>query len=280
MIYTLNSIYRALTIAGTDPTGGAGIQADLKTFQELEVYGMSVITSLVAQNTTGVQAIHDLPIDFIEEQFHSVMSDIYPDAIKTGMIAKPDMMVLLKEKIEKHSQVTYICDPVMMAKNGDALLEKHVRATLRDTLVPIANIVTPNIAEAEDLMEMKINTIEDMKKAATRIVNELGARSVIIKGGSLAGDAVDVFYSANDGLEVFEAPRTNTKHTHGTGCTFSAALCAELAKGAPLYQAVYKAKQFTSDAISWSLKLGNGFGPTNHWAHRLKGLPQHRHSKD
>ncbi len=275
----LNSVYRALTIAGTDPTGGAGIQADLKTFQELEVYGMSVITSLVAQNTTGVQAIHDLPIEFIEKQFYAVMSDIYPNAIKTGMIAQPDMMALLKEKLEEHHLVTYVCDPVMMAKNGDPLLEKHVRATLRDTLVAVSSIVTPNIAEAEDLIEMKIETVEDMKKAATRIVKELGAKSAIIKGGSLAGDAVDVFYSTSEGIIVFEAPRTDTKHTHGTGCTFSAALCAELAKGSSIYQSVHKAKQFTADAIYWSLNLGNGYGPTNHWAHRMQGLPTQYNTK-
>lgn len=269
----LSTIYRALTIAGTDPTGGAGIQADLKTFQELEVYGMSVITSLVAQNTTGVRAIHHVPLEFIDQQFQAVVDDIYPSAIKTGMIALPEMMELLQQQLHSHKNVPYVCDPVMMAKNGDPLLEKHVRAKLRETLVPLATIVTPNIAEAEDLIDMQIDDIDDMEKAAIRIVKELGAQSVVVKGGSLTGDAVDVFYSRETGLFKLDAPRTDTKHTHGTGCTFSAAICAQLAKGIALLDAVQKAKAFTADAITWSLQIGNGYGPTNHWGHRLNGLP-------
>ncbi|WP_078390907.1 bifunctional hydroxymethylpyrimidine kinase/phosphomethylpyrimidine kinase [Shouchella patagoniensis] len=268
------TIYRALTIAGTDPTGGAGIQADLKTFQELEVYGMSVLTSLVAQNTTGVKAIHHLPLEFIEQQFQAVITDIYPHAIKTGMIAQPDMMYLLKEQLSANKKIPYICDPVMMAKNGDPLLEENVRATLRETLIPLATIVTPNIAEAKDLVEMDIETSEDMKKAAIKIVTELGAQSAVVKGGSFKGDAIDLFYSKETGAFILDAPRTDTTSTHGTGCTFSAAICGEVAKGTSLLEAVHKAKAFTSDAIAWSLNLGKGYGPTNHWAHRLKGLPR------
>ncbi|WP_059102704.1 bifunctional hydroxymethylpyrimidine kinase/phosphomethylpyrimidine kinase [Shouchella shacheensis] len=267
------TIYRALTIAGTDPTGGAGIQADLKTFQEREVYGMSVVTSLVAQNTTGVQDIHHLPLDFIEAQFQSVITDIYPNAVKTGMIATPEMMSLLKEKISDLSHTHYVCDPVMMAKNGDALLSEEVRAHLRHTLVPLASIVTPNIAEAEDLVEMTIDTRKDMQQAATRIVKELGAHSAVVKGGSLAGEAVDVFVDQAGAVLELDVPRTETRNNHGTGCTFSAAICAELAKGSELSDAVQTAKIFISDAIAYQLNLGHGHGPTNHWGHRLQGLP-------
>ncbi|MFS0786231.1 bifunctional hydroxymethylpyrimidine kinase/phosphomethylpyrimidine kinase [Shouchella sp. 1P09AA] len=265
----MESVRRALTIAGTDPTGGAGIQADIKTFQELEVYGMSVLTSIVAQNTTGVRGIHHLPIEMIEMQLDAVLEDICPHAIKTGMIAQKDMMTLLSNKLAKLTNVPYICDPVMMAKNGDSLLEKDVRSFLRDTLVPLATIVTPNIAEAEDLVEFKIASIDDMKKAAKRIVHELGATCTVVKGGSLQGDAIDVFYSASDGYHTLDAPRTDTKHTHGTGCTFSAAISAELAKETSVFKAVQKAKHYTSSAIAYSLNIGHGYGPTNHWAHRL-----------
>ncbi|MBG9785650.1 bifunctional hydroxymethylpyrimidine kinase/phosphomethylpyrimidine kinase [Shouchella lehensis] len=265
----MTPIKHALTIAGTDPTGGAGIQADLKTFQELHVYGMSVLTSIVAQNTMGVKDIHHLPIDFIELQLQSVIEDIYPHAIKTGMIAQKEMMALLATKLGSLQNVPYICDPVMMAKNGDPLLEKDVRSFLRDTLVPLATIVTPNIAEAEDLIDMKIDTLEDMKKAAERIIHELGAKYVVIKGGSLNGEATDVFYGKSREFHILDAPRTDTKHTHGTGCTFSAAITSELAKGVPIFEAVKKAKQFTAAAIAHSLNIGHGYGPTNHWAYRL-----------
>ncbi|RCW73101.1 bifunctional hydroxymethylpyrimidine kinase/phosphomethylpyrimidine kinase [Saliterribacillus persicus] len=269
----MNQVKTALTIAGTDPSGGAGIQADLKTFQEREVYGMSVITSVVAQNTTGVEAIEHLPIDFIEKQLHSIFSDIYPDALKSGMIATIEMMELLADTL-KDKRIPFVIDPVMVAKSGDTLMEEKSRRVIRESLVPLATVVTPNIPETEILVDFKVESYESMKKAAKVIVHELGSKAVVIKGGHLNGAATDVLY---DGKEFFDftAERTNTKHTHGTGCTFSAAITAELAKGKTMEEAVGISKQFITDAIQYSLELGKGNGPTNHWGYRLKGVPSY-----
>ena len=265
-------IHSALTIAGTDPTGGAGVQADLKTFQEREVFGMSVITSVLAQNTTGVQMINHMPLDLIKKQLESVLSDIPPSAVKTGMIATPEMMETLVEYL-KHINVPYICDPVMIAKSGDPLMDAHSRQSLRQTLVPLATIVTPNIPEASDLTETNIETITDMERAAKLIVDELGAKAAVVKGGYRTDHSTDVLYT-NHTITHLHADRTNTKHLHGTGCTFSAAITAELAKGYSVEEAVSTGKAFITDAISYTLGLGQGNGPTNHWAYRLKGLPK------
>ncbi|MBM0064264.1 bifunctional hydroxymethylpyrimidine kinase/phosphomethylpyrimidine kinase [Bacillus gibsonii] len=265
------AIHTALTIAGTDPTGGAGVQADLKTFQEREVFGMSVITSVLAQNTTGVQMINHMPLDLIQAQLDSVLTDIPPSAVKTGMIATPEMMEALVDRLQA-IDVPYICDPVMIAKSGDPLMDEHSRKSLRETLVPLATIVTPNIPEASDLIEMKIETVADMEKAAKLIVNELGAKAAVIKGGYRTDHSTDVLFS-NQTMTHLHADRTNTKHLHGTGCTFSAAITAELAKGKSIEEAVSIGKAFITDAISYTLNLGSGNGPTNHWGFRLKGLP-------
>ncbi|WP_226035805.1 bifunctional hydroxymethylpyrimidine kinase/phosphomethylpyrimidine kinase [Aquibacillus saliphilus] len=261
----------ALTIAGTDPTGGAGIQADLKSFQEREVYGMSVVTSVVAQNTFGVTDIHNLPVSFIEKQLDSVFSDIKPDAVKTGMIATVDMMELIAEVLKKQS-VHYVIDPVMVAKSGDALMEEPSREVIRDVLLPLASVVTPNVPEAEILVDFTITSTEDAKKAAKVIVNQLGAQAAVVKGGHLTGEAIDVLYDKRD-FHYFKSERTSTKHTHGTGCTFSAVITAELVKGKAVAEAVAIAKEFITDAIHYSLGIGKGNGPTNHWGHRLQGLP-------
>lgn len=267
-----HSIPTVLTIAGTDPTGGAGIQADLKTFQEREVYGMSVVTSIVAQNTRGVQGVEHLPANFIKQQIESVLTDISPDVVKTGMIANSEMMEVIAEAIEKYS-IPYVIDPVMVAKSGDHLMDVNSKQTLIDRLLPLATVVTPNIPEAEILLSETIESISDAEDAARRIVNELGASAVVVKGGHFEGDAVDVLY---DGTTIHKFPtiRLNTKHTHGTGCTFSAVIAAELAKGQSIYDSVSTAKRYITDAIRYSLKLGNGSGPTNHWGHRLQGLPK------
>ncbi|CQR48341.1 Hydroxymethylpyrimidine/phosphomethylpyrimidine kinase [Paraliobacillus sp. PM-2] len=266
----MTQIVSALTIAGTDPTGGAGIQADLKTFQEREVYGMSVLTSAVAQNTQGVQAVHHLPIDFIERQLDAVFQDIKPHAIKTGMISTIEMMELIANYVSTDS-IPYVIDPVMVSTSGDALMEESSRQVIRDVLVPKATVVTPNIPEAEILVGFTIQNIEDMKKAAKVIVEELGAASAVVKGGHLDGKAVDVFYDRQ--FHFLEADRVNTKHTHGTGCTFSAAITAELAKGKSTLEAVKMGKQFITAAIRYPLNIGKGNGPTNHWGYRLKELP-------
>ncbi|ENH96471.1 phosphomethylpyrimidine kinase [Gracilibacillus halophilus YIM-C55.5] len=272
----MKSIPTALTIAGTDPSGGAGIQADLKTFQEREVYGMSVITSVVAQNTLGVKDVENLPVHFIEKQFDAVWEDIHPQAIKTGMIATVEMMELLARKLE-HSSVPYVIDPVMVAKSGDTLMEESSRAMVRDVLLPLSAVVTPNVPEAEFLVGFPIRHTNDAEKAANTIVTELGAGAAVVKGGHLDGEALDVLYDGNS-FDYFKSKRIDTKHTHGTGCTFSAVITAELAKGKSVKESVALAKQYITDAIEYSLELGKGNGPTNHWGYRLLDVPGQRRS--
>lgn len=257
----------SLTIAGTDPTGGAGIQADLKTFQELQSYGMSVITSVVAQNTTGVQDIHHIPLAMIEKQLDSVFSDMPVHAMKTGMIANIDMMQIIQKKVSG-KDIPFIIDPVMVATSGDALISDDARDYLRDHLLPLCTVVTPNIPEAEFLTGMKIDTVDTMKKAAEKIVHEYGAGAALVKGGHLVGDAVDFLYDGNH-MHEFTASRIDTVNTHGTGCTYSAAITAYVSHGLTLYEAVEKGKYFVTEAIKQSFDLGSGNGPTNHWAVRL-----------
>ncbi|GAB2565303.1 bifunctional hydroxymethylpyrimidine kinase/phosphomethylpyrimidine kinase [Gracilibacillus alcaliphilus] len=270
----MSSTVSALTIAGTDPTGGAGIQADLKAFQEREVYGMSVITSVVAQNTLGVQDIQHLSLDFIEKQLEVVFEDISPQAIKTGMVATVDMMELIAEKLKRENK-PYVIDPVMVATSGDSLMDEATRQVIRNTLLPLATVVTPNIPEAEILAGFSIADNQAAEEAAKVIVDELGAQAVVIKGGHLSGAPTDILY---DGIsyEYLTAKRFKTKHTHGTGCTFSAVITAELAKGKQVKEAVQLAKAFITDAIQYPLELGKGNGPTNHWGYRLQGLPFQR----
>lgn len=257
----------SLTIAGTDPTGGAGIQADLKTFQELQSYGMSVITSITAQNTTGVQAVHHIPLEIIEEQLNSVFSDMPVHAFKTGMIANVDMMEVIHAKI-KDLKIPFVIDPVMVATSGDVLISDDGRDYLRDQLLPLCTIVTPNIPEAEYITGMKIDSLDDMKIAAQKIVHEFGAGSALVKGGHLTGDANDYLF---DGENIYEFPakRIDTKNTHGTGCTYSAAITAYLSHGLSLVEAVEKGKHYVTKAIEHSFDIGSGSGPTNHWGVRL-----------
>lgn len=266
-----NNVKTALTIAGTDPTGGAGVQADLKTFQERGVFGMSVITSVVAQNTIGVQSIEHLPVSFIEEQMNSVFSDIQPDVLKTGMIATIEMMEAIAQVVETY-ETPYVIDPVMIAKSGDHLMDESSRDTIRDRLLPLATVVTPNIPEAEVLLDMEIVSVADQEKAAKQIVTDLKSEAAIVKGGHRMDEPIDVLYDGEN-LHHFKADRIETKHTHGTGCTFSAVITAELAKGKDLVEATQIAKDYITDAIFYSLKLGKGNGPTNPWGHRLQGLP-------
>lgn len=268
----MTSIKTALTIAGTDPTGGAGIQADLKVFQEREVYGMSVLTSAVAQNTLGVQDIHNLPQAFIDQQLKSVFSDIKPEAIKTGMIATIEMMELIANYIERDREIPYCLDPVMVATSGDVLMEVASQTTIKNRLLPLATVVTPNLPETEILVKREVTTIQAMEEAAIEIVHDLGAQTVVVTGGHLEGGAIDVFYDGNQ-IHHLKSERFDTIHTHGTGCTFSAVITAELAKGKTILEAVQLAKAYITDAIRYSLKLGKGNGPTNHWGYRLQGLP-------
>ncbi|HLR40743.1 MAG TPA: bifunctional hydroxymethylpyrimidine kinase/phosphomethylpyrimidine kinase [Virgibacillus sp.] len=263
----MNQIPCALTIAGTDPSGGAGIQADLKTFQELKSYGMSIITSVVSQNTTGVQDVYHLPTSVIETQLASVLDDMNVHAFKTGMIADREMMKVIQEKI-KNLDVAYVMDPVMVTTSGDTLIEEDARDFLRDELLPLTTVVTPNIPEAEYLLNRKIEHVEDMKKAAKDIVTEFGVEAALIKGGHIKGDATDFLYDGNE-VHTFSADRVDTRHTHGTGCTLSAAITAYISQGYSLEKAVDNAKKYVTIAIQHSLALGNGSGPTNHWAPRI-----------
>ncbi|MEW9677315.1 bifunctional hydroxymethylpyrimidine kinase/phosphomethylpyrimidine kinase [Lentibacillus sp. L22] len=258
----------ALTIAGTDPSGGAGIQADLKTFQEFKCYGMSVITSVVAQNTTGVQDVQHILTDMIEEQLDSVISDIPFQAFKTGMIANTAMMKSIAGKIE-NIPVPFVMDPVMVATSGDSLIDEEARDYLRNNLLSLATLVTPNVPEAEYLTGQSISTMDDLKEAAEQIVNKYGAGAALVKGGHLAGDAVDFLHDGNK-IHRFSSERIETKDTHGTGCTYSAAITALLAKGNPLLEAVNAAKQYITAAIGHSFAIGHGSGPTNHWAPRIE----------
>ncbi|UOQ45101.1 bifunctional hydroxymethylpyrimidine kinase/phosphomethylpyrimidine kinase [Halobacillus salinarum] len=256
----------SLTIAGTDPSGGAGIQADLKTFQEIKSYGMSVITSVVAQNTTGVQAVHHLPVEILRNQLESISSDMPIHAFKTGMIASKEMMKAIADWIPEVS-APYVMDPVMVAQSGDPLIEEESRTWLRDQLLPFASVVTPNIPEAEDLLGKKIETTEDMQIAAEEIVTKLGAGASLVKGGHLNGKAVDFLFDG-DKIHSFSAERIETKNLHGTGCTYSAAITAYLSQDCDLVQAVDQSKHFVTAAIRSSFNIGSGSGPTNHWAIR------------
>jgi len=264
----MSNVSCALTIAGTDPTGGAGIQADLKTFQELQVFGMSVITTVLAQNTTGVQHLHHQPLSLIEQQLDSVFSDMPVHAFKTGMIANLDMMALIKRKIAS-LDIPYVMDPVMVATSGDPLISADARNFLRDELMPLSAIVTPNIPEAEALIGSHIQNTDDMHRAAREIVETYGAQSALVKGGHLKEDAIDVLFDGKV-FHTFSSPRVETKNTHGTGCTLSAAITAYLAKGLPLYEAVAQSKTYITLAIKHAFELGKGNGPTNHWAVRTE----------
>ncbi len=255
---------KVLTIAGSDSGGGAGIQADLKTFSAIGTYGMSAITALTAQNTVGVQGVVELDPKFVGQQIDSVATDIGVDAVKIGMLSNELIVKEVAEKIKEHGLQRVVLDPVMVAKGGDHLLKKEAVESLKEQLIPLSEIVTPNLSEAEVLTGMKIKKLAEMKKAA-RMIHEMGANNVVVKGGHLEGDAVDLLYNGTED-KVFSSPRIKTKNNHGTGCTFAAALASYLAKGNDVPQAVEKAKQYITEAIRFSLDLGKGHGPTNHFA--------------
>jgi len=253
----------ALTIAGSDSGGGAGIQADLKTFSALGVYGMSVLTSITAQNTIGVQGVHDLPPDFVGLQIDSVMQDIGADAVKTGMLSNAQIIKIVSKKIREYQVRNLVIDPVMIAKGGDRLLREDAVKELKEDLIPLAMVITPNFSEAEVLSGLRIQNIEDMKEAA-REIYKLGAKNVLVKGGHLLSEeAIDLLYNGQTFSE-FKAERIDTKNTHGTGCTLSSAIAAELAKGKKIEEAVDIAKKYITLAIKHSLDLGHGHGPLNH----------------
>ena len=253
---------RILTIAGSDSCGGAGIQADLKTITALGAYGMSVITALTAQNTLGIQGIYEVSPDFVEKQFESVMIDIGVDAAKTGMLTNTEILKVVAGKIREYEIEKLVVDPVMMSKGGDELIKGEVRKSLIRDLIPLAFIVTPNIPEAEVLAEMEIVSVESMKKAA-KIIHSIGAKNVVVKGGHLAGDAVDVLYNGTK-FNIFSSLRIDKNNTHGTGCTFSAALATMLGKRKNVFDAVEGAKNYITDAIRSAYSLGAGYRLINH----------------
>ncbi|WP_058303047.1 bifunctional hydroxymethylpyrimidine kinase/phosphomethylpyrimidine kinase [Gorillibacterium timonense] len=264
---------KALTIAGSDSGGGAGIQADLKTFQELGVYGMSVLTAVTAQNTLGVQGVYPLELEAVERQLESIGADLPPDAFKTGMLFSSEIIRITAAKIAFFRWTKLVVDPVMVAKGGSPLLLEEAVAALRADLLPLAEVVTPNLPEAEILTGRAIRTLKDREEAARSLI-ELGVRYAVIKGGhDESGDnTVDLLYDGSS-FTYLEAPRIATRHTHGTGCTFSAAITAGLAKGLSVTEAVRLAKAFIQAAIEDGLELGAGHGPTNHFAYqrRMRG---------
>jgi hydroxymethylpyrimidine/phosphomethylpyrimidine kinase len=267
---------KALTIAGSDSGGGAGIQADLKTFQELNVYGMSALTAVTAQNTLGVQGVFPLEAEAVVEQIHSVGVDIGADALKTGMLFNAEIIKAVAEKINHFRWETVVVDPVMIAKGGAPLLQQEAVSALKKYLLPLCLVITPNIPEAEVLTGMSIRNINEKKEAAKRI-HALGAKNVIIKGGHEEGakESVDVLFNGSE-CAYFSTPRIDTRNTHGTGCTFSAAITAQLAKGSSVHDAVAVAKEFIQAAIEMPLNIGNGHGPTNHWAFSQKNKQESR----
>lgn len=258
------TIARALTIAGSDSGGGAGIQADLKTFAAFGVYGMSVLTAVTAQNTVGVFGVEELPPSFIAAQIDAVMQDIGTDAAKTGMLSSAPIVALVAEKAREYGITNLVVDPVMIAKSGDALLTEDARAAVRDLLLPVSLVVTPNTPEASALTGIAVESLETMREAAA-LLHAQGARWVMVKGGHLPteGESIDLVYDGREFTEL-RSPRYLTKNTHGTGCTLSAAIAAGLARGLPPIDAIRRAKAYVSRAIETSLAIGHGHGPTNH----------------
>jgi hydroxymethylpyrimidine/phosphomethylpyrimidine kinase len=254
-----------LTIAGSDSGGGAGIQADLKTMTVHGCFGVSAITALTAQNTMGVHGIFPVPIDFIHQQLTAIFGDFPVIAAKTGMLHSSKVIETVQESLQSHPSVKLVVDPVMVAKSGDILLEKDAIGALKKLLIPLASVVTPNIPEAEVLWGNPIQTQSD-KEAACRAIHAMGTGAVLIKGGHEEGEtSADLFYDGND-FHTFSTPRYTTENTHGTGCTYSAAIASNLAGGNTPVNAVARAKAFIDNAIRFSLALGNGHGPTDHFA--------------
>ena len=252
----------ALTIAGTDPSGGAGIQADIKTMTANGVFATCAVTALVAQNTTGVRSIAECAPEFLAEQLDCVFTDIFPDAVKTGMVASVPLIRVIAGKLRQYGARNLVVDPVMVATSGDRLISEDAVDALRERLLPLAALITPNIPEAEILAGMEIRGREDMAAAAERISRTCGC-AVLCKGGHGQSDASDLLYD-HGVLTWFEGRRIDNPNTHGTGCTLSSAIAANLAKGLPLPEAVGRGKDYVTGALAAMLRLGHGRGPLNH----------------
>ncbi|NQU43372.1 bifunctional hydroxymethylpyrimidine kinase/phosphomethylpyrimidine kinase [bacterium] len=255
---------KVLTIAGSDSGGGAGIQADLKTFTVLKTYGLSVITALTAQNTLGVRDVLETNPDFVEAQLQAVLADIGADAAKTGMLASAETVEVVARAIEQYGITRLVVDPVMVSKSGHHLLRPEAVRTLRDRLLPLAAILTPNTLEASVLTgSEEISSLDDMKRSAEAIW-KLGCRAVLLKGGHLGGETSDDLWFDGKVFQTLPAPRLSNRHTHGTGCTLSAAIAAFLARGLVPLEAVRSAKEYLTEAIRRAQPLGAGIGPVDH----------------
>jgi len=264
--------HKVLTIAGSDCSGGAGIQADLKTFGALGCYGMSVITALTAQNTRGVTAIHAVPLDFIEEQVRAIFTDIKPDAVKTGMLLSSDIIELIAGLLKKYKPPNIVIDPVMVAQSGDRLIDDDAVEAVKTFLLPIADMLTPNIPEASALLNKEVQSMDDITLAASELAS-LGCKNVLIKGGhaddiSSDKECIDVLFT-NSGKHhsYFSEKRIVTKNNHGTGCTIASAIASFLAKGKTTEDSVKLAKQYITGAITAGTpySLGKGHGPVHHY---------------
>ncbi len=258
-------LYRgiALTIAGSDSGGGAGIQADLKTFAALRIFGTSAITAITAQNSLGVSGIHDVPSQMVTAQMDAVLSDFSVAAIKTGMLSREDTIAAVCEGIRKHDISKIVVDPVMVAQSGDSLVSNDAVHALKEQLLPIAFLVTPNIPEAEKLSGLEISDIEGMKMAA-KIISESGSQAVLVKGGHMDGPVIIDVLLVNGKYTLFEDRRIETENTHGTGCTLSSAITAELSAGTSLEEAVRRGRTYLRLTLEKSFKPGRGYGPLGH----------------
>ena len=262
----------ALTIAGSDSGGGAGIQADLRTFHAFGVHGTSVITALTAQNTLGVHGVHAAPLAMVEAQLDAVATDLRPGGVKSGMLATAELVEAVAAGLDRHGLEEYVLDPVMVATSGDRLLDADAEASVARELVPRAALVTPNLHEAEILTGMSVVSVEDMRRAADLLL-EAGAGAVLMKGGHRSGDEIVDLLCHGAGERVWRRRRVDTPHTHGTGCTLSAAAAAGLARGWPLEAAVARAVDYVARAIQAAPGLGGGRGPVNHFVDALADEP-------
>ncbi len=257
------TIPKALTIAGSDSGGGAGIQADLKTFTAFRVFGMSVITAVTAQNSLGVQGVENLPPEFVGRQLDAVLGDFGTDAAKCGMLSTSGIIRAVAAKLREHKVEKLVVDPVMIAKSGDPLLQPDARSALVGEILPLALVATPNLHEASVLAGIPVDDRESMEEAARR-VQRLGPRYVLVKGGHLKGEALDLLWDGRE-LATFSAPRIDSPNTHGTGCTYSAAIAAGLARGLPVRDAIRDAKAYVTKAIREGFAPGRGVGTLRHF---------------
>ena len=266
---TTTQVPRVMTIAGSDSGAGAGIQADLKTFGALGVFGTCAITTVTAQNTVGVDAALPIPPAMVEAQIDAIMADIGADAVKTGMLPGADIIRCVAQRLEFHAVAAAVIDPVLVNRAGTRLFDDDALEAMRSALFPRATVVTPNTREASLLTGLEINTQDDLKNAAKALVEELGARNAVVKGGRMEGPATDVLYDGSNFL-TFTSERIDTPNNHGTGCTLASAIAAGLARGLALPVAVQQAKDFVTAAMRASFPVGRGHGPLNHF-HELWG---------